>query len=430
MRVAVVTPYFRERDDVLRQCLDSVAAQTYPVAHILVADGFPSDWASRAVSHHIVLPGTGHADNGNLGRAIGSAIAVTEGFDAIALLDADNWYRPDHISSLLSLHQQTGAALCTASRSLHRMDGSLLAAHDRESDGARFADTSCLLYLREAFALLTLWGQMPRQFGPICDRIIMQHDVTVPLHVEVHQIYNLACPASPVQYQFDPVQTTKTSVQGAINMLELAKKVKARIFQASTSEIYGDPEIHPQVESYWGRVNPVGIRSCYDEGKRCAETLFFDYWRQYQLSIKVARIFNTYGPRMHPNDGRVVSNFIMQALRGDDITIYGTGQQTRSFCYVSDLIVAIVRMMATPQAFTGPVNIGNPAEFTMLELAEKVISLTGSKSKLVFTPLPSDDPRQRQPDIDLARKELSWEPEVSLIDGLKETITFFRKNYY
>jgi UDP-glucuronate decarboxylase len=259
---------------------------------------------------------------------------------------------------------------------------------------------------------------------------LMQHDVTVPLNVEVQQIYNFACPASPVQYQLDPVQTTKTSVQGAINMLELAKRAKARIFQASTSEIYGDPEIHPQVESYWGRVNPVGIRSCYDEGKRCAETLFFDYWRQYQLSIKVGRIFNTYGPRMHPNDGRVVSNFIMQALRGDDITIYGTGQQTRSFCYVSDLIVAIVRMMATPQAFTGPVNIGNPAGFTMLELAEKVIFLTGSKSKLVFAPLPSDDPRQRQPDIGLARKELNWEPEVSLIDGLKETINFFRKSYF
>jgi UDP-glucuronate decarboxylase len=256
---------------------------------------------------------------------------------------------------------------------------------------------------------------------------LMRHDVTFPLYVEVDEIYNLACPASPVHYQFDPVQTTKTSVHGAINMLGLAKRVKARIFQASTSEVYGDPEIHPQVESYWGRVNPIGLRSCYDEGKRCAETLFFDYWRQHKVQIKVARIFNTYGPRMHPNDGRVVSNFIVQALRGDDITIYGDGQQTRSFCYVDDLIEVIVRFMATDAEFTGPVNIGNPGEFTMLELAEKVISLTGSRSRLVFRPLPSDDPKQRQPDISLARQMLDWQPTVSLEDGLKETIAYFAR---
>lgn len=256
---------------------------------------------------------------------------------------------------------------------------------------------------------------------------LMRHDVTFPLYVEVDQIYNLACPASPVHYQFDPVQTTKTSVHGAINMLGLAKRVKARIFQASTSEVYGDPEIHPQVESYWGRVNPIGLRSCYDEGKRCAETLFFDYWRQHQLEIKVARIFNTYGPRMHPNDGRVVSNFIVQALKGEDITIYGSGQQTRSFCYVDDLIEVIIRFMAAEADFTGPVNIGNPGEFTMLELAEKVISLTGSRSKLIFEPLPSDDPKQRQPDISVARQMLDWQPKVSLEDGLKETIAYFAK---
>lgn len=255
---------------------------------------------------------------------------------------------------------------------------------------------------------------------------LMRHDVCFPLYVEVERIFNLACPASPVHYQFDPVQTTKTSVHGAINMLGLAKRVKARILQASTSEVYGDPEIHPQREAYWGRVNPVGIRACYDEGKRCAETLFFDYHRQHGLDIKVVRIFNTYGPRMHPNDGRVVSNFIVQALRGEDITIYGDGSQTRSFCYVDDLIQAMVRMMNSPAGFTGPINIGNPVENTMLELAEKVIALTGSSSRLIFMPLPADDPRQRQPDISLAKEQLSWQPKVSLEDGLKETIAYFR----
>ncbi len=255
---------------------------------------------------------------------------------------------------------------------------------------------------------------------------IMRHDVTFPLYVEVNQIYNLACPASPVHYQYDPVQTTKTSVHGAINMLGLAKRTRARILQASTSEVYGDPEVHPQPEGYWGRVNPIGIRSCYDEGKRCAETLFFDYFRQHQTDIKVVRIFNTYGPRMHPNDGRVVSNFIVQALQGRDITIYGDGSQTRSFCYVDDLIDAMVRMMATEDGFTGPVNIGNPGEFTMLELAEMVLKLSGSKSKIIHQPLPSDDPRQRQPNIDLAKAKLGWEPKVSLEDGLKETISYFR----
>ena len=256
---------------------------------------------------------------------------------------------------------------------------------------------------------------------------LMRHDVTFPLYVEVDQIYNLACPASPIHYQFDPVQTTKTSVHGAINMLGLAKRVKARILQASTSEVYGDPEVHPQVEAYWGRVNPIGPRSCYDEGKRCAETLFFDYWRQHQLDIKVVRIFNTYGPRMHPNDGRVVSNFIVQALKGEPITIYGDGQQTRSFCYVDDLIDALVRMMHSREGFTGPVNVGNPGEFTMLELAEFVLKLSASKSRLEFKPLPSDDPRQRQPDISLAAQELDWGPKVALADGLKETIAYFRK---
>jgi UDP-glucuronate decarboxylase len=256
---------------------------------------------------------------------------------------------------------------------------------------------------------------------------LMRHDVTFPLYVEVDQIYNLACPASPIHYQFDPVQTTKTSVHGAINMLGLAKRVKARILQASTSEVYGDPEVHPQVEVYWGRVNPIGPRSCYDEGKRCAETLFFDYWRQHQLDIKVVRIFNTYGPRMHPNDGRVVSNFIVQALKGEPITIYGDGRQTRSFCYVDDLIDALVRMMHSRQGFTGPVNVGNPGEFTMLELAEFVLKLSASKSRLEFKPLPSDDPRQRQPDISLAAQELDWGPKVALADGLKETIAYFRK---
>lgn len=256
---------------------------------------------------------------------------------------------------------------------------------------------------------------------------LMRHDVTFPLYVEVDQIYNLACPASPIHYQFDPVQTTKTSVHGAINMLGLAKRLKARILQASTSEVYGDPEEHPQRESYWGRVNPIGLRSCYDEGKRCAETLFFDYHRQHELEIKVVRIFNTYGPRMHPNDGRVVSNFIVQALKGEDITIYGTGQQTRSFCYVDDLIEAFVRMMGTEAAFTGPVNIGNPGEFSMLELAEMVLKLVGGRSKLVFEPLPADDPKQRKPDISLAAEKLGgWAPKVALEDGLKETIRYFK----
>ena len=256
---------------------------------------------------------------------------------------------------------------------------------------------------------------------------LMRHDVTFPLYVEVDQIYNLACPASPIHYQYDPVQTTKTSVHGAINMLGLAKRVKARILQASTSEVYGDPEVHPQTEDYWGRVNPIGIRSCYDEGKRCAETLFFDYWRQHQLEIKVMRIFNTYGPRMHPNDGRVVSNFIVQALRGEPLSIYGDGSQTRSFCYVDDLIKAMTLMMSSESEFTGPVNIGNPHEFTMLQLADLVIKLTDSKSKLLFQPLPQDDPKQRKPNIDLAKARLGgWEPQVGLEDGLKETINYFK----
>lgn len=256
---------------------------------------------------------------------------------------------------------------------------------------------------------------------------LMRHDVTFSLYVEVDQIYNLACPASPVHYQFDPVQTTKTSVHGAINMLGLAKRVKARIFQASTSEVYGDPVLHPQPESYWGNVNPIGPRSCYDEGKRCAETLFFDYYRQHSLDIKVARIFNTYGPRMHPNDGRVVSNFIVQALKGEDITIYGDGQQTRSFCYVDDMIEGFVRMMKTEAGFTGPINLGNPGEYTMLELAESVLKLANSSSKLVYKALPQDDPRQRQPDIALATSSLGWTPQVNLKDGLKETIDYFRR---
>lgn len=254
---------------------------------------------------------------------------------------------------------------------------------------------------------------------------VMRHDVTFPLYVEVDQIYNLACPASPVHYQHDPVQTTKTSVHGAINMLGLAKRLGARIFQASTSEVYGDPEVHPQPESYWGKVNPIGIRSCYDEGKRCAETLFFDYYRQHNLPIKVARIFNTYGPRMHPNDGRVVSNFVVQALKGEDITIYGEGQQTRSFCYVDDLVDGFVRLMNSREEFTGPVNLGNPGEFTIRELAERVIELTGSSSELIFKPLPQDDPKQRQPNIELARAELDWEPTIKLDDGLRKTITYF-----
>ncbi len=256
---------------------------------------------------------------------------------------------------------------------------------------------------------------------------MMRHDVSFPFYAEVDKIYNLACPASPVHYQHDPVQTTKTSVLGALNMLSLAKRVNARILQASTSEVYGDPDVHPQPESYWGKVNPIGKRSCYDEGKRCAETLFFDYYHQYALEIKVMRIFNTYGPRMHPHDGRVVSNFIVQALKAEDITIYGDGQQTRSFCYVDDLIEGMVRLMDSRADFIGPVNIGNPTEFTMLELAENVLRLVGSKSKLVFLPLPADDPKQRKPLIDLAQQELAWQPKVSLVDGLKETIAYFMR---
>lgn len=258
---------------------------------------------------------------------------------------------------------------------------------------------------------------------------LMRHDVTFPLYVEVERIFNLACPASPVHYQFDPVQTTKTSVHGAINLLGLAKRLRARILQASTSEVYGDPEVHPQTEDYWGRVNPIGNRSCYDEGKRCAETLFFDYWRQHKLEIKVVRIFNTYGPRMHPSDGRVVSNFIVQALKGEPITIYGDGQQTRSFCYVDDLIEGMLRMMESPAEFTGPVNIGNPVEFSMLELAELVLRLIGGKSKITHRPLPQDDPRQRKPDSSLAGAKLDWKPTVQLEDGLKETIAYFRQQF-
>jgi UDP-glucuronate decarboxylase len=255
---------------------------------------------------------------------------------------------------------------------------------------------------------------------------VLRHDVTFPLYIEVDEIYNLACPASPIHYQHDPVQTLKTSVHGAINMLGLAKRVKARIFQASTSEVYGNPQVHPQTEDYWGHVNPNGYRSCYDEGKRCAETLFFDYHRQHRLDIRVARIFNTYGPRMHPNDGRVVSNFIVQALNGDDITIYGTGMQTRSFCYVDDMIEGFVRLMeSAPQGFVGPVNLGNPGEFTIRSLAEKILKKVGGKSKLVFKELPSDDPMQRQPDITLARTKLGWEPTIPLEEGLDKTIRYF-----
>jgi UDP-glucuronate decarboxylase len=256
---------------------------------------------------------------------------------------------------------------------------------------------------------------------------LMRHDVTFPLFVEVDQIYNLACPASPVHYQFDPVQTTKTSVHGAINVLGLAKRTRAKVLQASTSEVYGDPEIHPQREEYWGNVNPIGPRSCYDEGKRCAETLCFDYHRQHSVQIKVARIFNTYGPRMHPNDGRVVSNFIMQALRGEDITLYGDGKQTRSFCFVDDLVEGLVRLMATDRDVTGPINLGNPVEFTIRELAELVIELTASSSSLVHKPLPQDDPRQRQPDITRAKETLDWAPGIRLRDGLEKTIAYFRQ---
>jgi UDP-glucuronate decarboxylase len=254
----------------------------------------------------------------------------------------------------------------------------------------------------------------------------MRHDVTFPLFVEVDEIYNLACPASPVHYQHDPVQTTKTSVHGAINMLGLAKRLKCKIFQASTSEVYGDPAVHPQTENYWGNVNPIGIRSCYDEGKRCAETLFFDYHRQHGLEIKVARIFNTYGPRMHPSDGRVVSNFVMQALNGEPITLYGDGNQTRSFCYVDDLIDGFLRLMDTPGDVTGPINLGNPVEFTMRELAELVLAETGSSSELQSRPLPADDPKQRKPDISLAREKLGWTPKIALRDGLKPTVVYFR----
>jgi len=255
---------------------------------------------------------------------------------------------------------------------------------------------------------------------------VMRHDICFPLYIEADEIYNLACPASPIHYQFDPVQTVKTAVHGAINMLGLAKRLKIKIFQASTSEVYGDPAVHPQPESYWGNVNPVGVRSCYDEGKRCAETLFFDYHRQHKLKIKVARIFNTYGPRMHPNDGRVVSNFIMQALRGEDLTVFGDGSQTRSFCYVDDMIEGFIKFMDSPDDFTGPVNLGNPAEFSILQLAEKVIELTGSKSKIVFKPLPPDDPAQRQPDITLAKEKLNWQLIVPLENGLKKTVKYFK----
>ena len=259
---------------------------------------------------------------------------------------------------------------------------------------------------------------------------VLRHDITFPLYVEVDQIYNLACPASPLHYQQDPVQTIKTSVQGAINMLGLAKRLKARILQASTSEVYGDPEVHPQPEDYWGKVNPIGIRSCYDEGKRCAETLFFDYHRQHALDIKVVRIFNTYGPRMQPNDGRVVSNFIIQALNGKEITIYGEGTQTRSFCYVDDLIDAMINMMNSDKEFIGPVNIGNPDEFTMLELAQLVIKLTGSNSKIIHLPLPQDDPKQRRPNIDLSKSKLNWHPKIELINGLEKTIKYFKELKY
>ena len=257
---------------------------------------------------------------------------------------------------------------------------------------------------------------------------LLRHDITFPLYVEVDEIYNLACPASPIHYQFDPVQTTKASIYGAINMLGLAKRTRAKILQASTSEVYGDPEIHPQSESYWGRVNPIGIRACYDEGKRCAETLFFDYWRQHKVKIRVVRIFNTYGPNMHPNDGRVISNFIIQALKGEDITIYGDGSQTRSFQYIDDLIDGMIKMMNNTDDFVGPVNLGNPDEFTIKKLAEKVIEMTGLKSKIVYMPLPEDDPKQRQPNITLAKQKLNWEPKIDLEEGLKKTIEYF-KNY-
>ncbi|MBS0314490.1 MAG: SDR family oxidoreductase [Proteobacteria bacterium] len=280
----------------------------------------------------------------------------------------------------------------------------------------------------EVVCLDNLFTGTKRNIAPLREHPrfeFIRHDVTFPLYIEVDEIYNLACPASPVHYQHDPVQTTKTSVHGAINMLGLAKRLKCKIFQASTSEVYGDPTVHPQPESYWGNVNPIGIRSCYDEGKRCAETLFFDYHRQHRLDIKVARIFNTYGPRMHPNDGRVVSNFIVQALRGEPITIYGEGQQTRSFCYVDDLIEGFVRLMGTDATCTGPINLGNPGEFTIRQLAELVIELTGAASRLEFRPLPADDPMQRKPDITLARERLGWAPSIALREGLTRTIAYF-----
>lgn len=290
----------------------------------------------------------------------------------------------------------------------------------------------CDRLLRDNFEVICLDNFFTGQKANIAHLIgnpffeVVRHDVTFPYYVEVDEIYNLACPASPVHYQFDPVQTTKTSVHGAINMLGLAKRTKARILQASTSEVYGDPEIHPQVEEYWGRVNPIGIRSCYDEGKRCAETLFFDYHRQHKVDIKVVRIFNTYGPRMHPNDGRVVSNFIVQALQDKNITIFGDGSQTRSFCYVDDLIEGFRRIMETPKEITGPINIGNPGEFTMLQLAELVLKMTGARSEVVFQPLPSDDPKQRKPDISKAERHLGWAPTVALEEGLQRTISYFR----
>jgi UDP-glucuronate decarboxylase len=291
----------------------------------------------------------------------------------------------------------------------------------------------CRRLVRDGFDVICLDNFFTGQKRNIANLVgnpffeVVRHDVTFPYYAEVDRIFNLACPASPPHYQYDPVQTTKTSVHGAINMLGLAKRVRARILQASTSEVYGDPEVHPQPESYWGKVNPIGVRSCYDEGKRCAETLFFDYWRQNKVDIKVVRIFNTYGPNMHPYDGRVVSNFIVQALKGESITIFGDGSQTRSFCYVDDLIDAMMLMMETPEGFTGPINIGNPGEFTMLELAELVIKLTGARSRLEFQPLPPDDPRQRKPDITLAKEKLGWQPKVPLEEGIRRTIEYFKQ---
>ena len=288
---------------------------------------------------------------------------------------------------------------------------------------ARLLAEGCQVLCIDNFFTGTKRNILPLLDNPLFE--LIRHDVTFPLYLEVDEIYNLACPASPIHYQFDPVQTTKTSVHGAINMLGLAKRTRAKIFQASTSEVYGDPEMHPQREEYWGHVNPIGIRPCYDEGKRCAETLFFDYHRQHNLRIKVARIFNTYGPHMHPNDGRVVSNFIVQALQNEPITVYGDGSQSRSFCYVDDLIEVFVRLMNSPDEITGPINTGNPGEFTILELAEKVIKMTNSKSPIISKPLPADDPRQRRPDITQAREKLGWEPKVSLDEGLVPTIAYF-----